>query len=128
MQKVEISSLSDKIKNNGQWKVIIKTKVDYDYGDDDRYPRTYEYLMMRNNSSLHTFLMDIKNKNQEKRTSKGSLLLDYYIGIFSFMWRPTITSRYDTIKCHNPHYNRSSSNEQIYLMVPPPLTAYLSRL
>ena len=58
---IETSSLPDKIKNNGQWKVIIKTKVEYDYGDVDGYPRTYEDLMMRNNSSLYSFLMDVKN-------------------------------------------------------------------
>lgn len=66
INNIETSSLSDKIKNNGQWKVIIKTKVDYDYGDVDGYPRTYEDLMMRNNSSLHDFLMDVKeNKSSD---------------------------------------------------------------
>lgn len=63
---IETSTLSDKIKNNGQWKVIIKTKVDYDYGDVDGYPRTYEDLMMRTNNSLYSFLMDVKeNKSSD---------------------------------------------------------------
>ena len=63
---IETSTLSDKIKNNGQWKVIIETKVDYDYGDVDGYPRTYEDLMMRTNNSLYSFLMDVKeNKSSD---------------------------------------------------------------
>lgn len=58
---IEHSSLSDKIKNNGAWKDIIKSKIAYDYGDVDGYPRTYEDLMMRNNYSLYKFLQDVKN-------------------------------------------------------------------
>lgn len=61
IQDIETSSLSDKIKNNSQWKNIIKSKVSYDYGNVDGYPRTYEDLMLRNNSSLYSFLMDAKN-------------------------------------------------------------------
>jgi hypothetical protein len=61
IQNIETSNLSDKIKNNSQWKNIIKSKVAYDYGDVDGYPRTYEDLMLRNNSSLYQFLMDVKN-------------------------------------------------------------------
>ena len=61
IQQIESSTLSDKIKNNSQWKNIIKSKVDYDYGDVDGYPRTYEDLMMRNNTDLYSFLMDAKN-------------------------------------------------------------------
>ena len=61
VNNIDTSSLPDKIKNNGQWKNIIKSKVAYDYGDVDGYPRTYEDLMMRNNYSLYKFLQDVKN-------------------------------------------------------------------
>jgi hypothetical protein len=60
IQKIETSYLPDKIKNNNAWKNIIESKVWYDYGDVDGYPRTYEDLMLRNNSSLYYYLMDIK--------------------------------------------------------------------
>lgn len=66
IQHIETSGLSDKIKGDSQWKNIIKSKVAYDYGDVDGYPRTYEDLMMRNNNSLYSFLMDVKNnKNSD---------------------------------------------------------------
>lgn len=66
IQHIETSGLSDKIKSDSQWKNIIKSKVAYDYGDVDGYPRTYEDLMMRNNNSLYSFLMDVKNnKNSD---------------------------------------------------------------
>ena len=61
IQHIETSGLSDKIKSDSQWKDIIKSKVAYDYGNVDGYPRTYEDLMMRNNNSLYSFLMDAKN-------------------------------------------------------------------
>ena len=61
IQNIETSSLSDKIKNYSQWKNIIKSKVKYDYGNVDGYPRTYEDLMLRNNNSLYLYLMNIKN-------------------------------------------------------------------
>ena len=60
IEDIEVSYLSDKIKKNNEWKEIIKSKVWYDYGDIDGYPRTYEDLLMRNNSDLYSFLMDIK--------------------------------------------------------------------
>ena len=61
IQNIESSNLSNKIKKNARWKSIIKSKVIYDYGDVDGYPRTYDDLMLRNNSSLHQFLMVVKN-------------------------------------------------------------------
>lgn len=66
IQNIESSNLSDKIKNNSQWKNIIKSKVWYDYGDVDGYPRTYEDLMMRTNNDLYSFIMSLKNdKNSD---------------------------------------------------------------
>jgi hypothetical protein len=66
IQSIEESSLSDKIKHNQTWKQIIISKAWYDYGDVDGYPRTYEDLLMRNNNSLYSFLMDLKkDKNSE---------------------------------------------------------------
>ena len=60
IQNIEGSSLSDNIKNNGTWKEIIKSKVWYDYGNADGYPRTFQDLLMRTNSSLYSFLMNTK--------------------------------------------------------------------
>ena len=68
IQNIETSTLSDKIKKNSQWKNIIKSKVDYDYGDVDGYPRTYEDLMMRNNYQLYSFLMDLKDNKSSDDT------------------------------------------------------------
>lgn len=62
IQNISTSNLSDKIKKNSTWKEIIKSKVWYDYGDVDGYPRTYEDLMMRTNNSLYSFLMDMKKQ------------------------------------------------------------------
>lgn len=60
IQNIEGSTLSDNIKNNGTWKEIIKSKVWYDYGNSDGYPRTFQDLLMRTNSSLYSFLMNTK--------------------------------------------------------------------
>lgn len=68
IQSIETSNLSDKIKKNSQWKNIIKSKVWYDYGDVDGYPRTYEDLMMRNNNSLYSYLMNIKAEKNSNET------------------------------------------------------------
>ena len=66
IQGIEESGLSDKIKRNNTWKEIIVSKAWYDYGDVDGYPRTYEDLLMRNNNSLYSFLMDLKkDKNSD---------------------------------------------------------------
>lgn len=60
VQNIEGSTLSDKIKTDGTWKEIIKAKTWYDFGNNDGNPRTFQDLLMRTNSSLYAFLMNVK--------------------------------------------------------------------